>query len=119
TTIIVEDSDFHLLNGAEVFVNGESIGKTSGNGQIKTQLSTHNSYEFSASADGYKTGSLTREIPMGSTVYSTTITLEKEFDLLFMASIAVVGIGMLGGIIYWFKNIRGNRRRKPGRRSQL
>ncbi len=118
TTITVEDSDYHLLNGAEVFVNGESIGKTSGNGQIKTSLSTHNSYEFSASRDGYKTGVLTEEIPMGSTLYSATITLKKELDLLFLGFI-VVGIGILGGIIYWLKNVRAKRRRKPGRRSQL
>jgi hypothetical protein len=100
-SVLVEDQDHKVISGANVAVNGESFGITDAKGMIADSLPPAESYNFTASMEGYTTSWSVIGIAPGDGERSVTITLEKELDLalfglagLSMAGIIIVGAGI-------------------------
>ncbi|MDG6256641.1 MAG: carboxypeptidase-like regulatory domain-containing protein [Methanomicrobiaceae archaeon] len=111
-SVLVQDKDHQVIPGAKVSVNGDSFGISDAKGIISDSLPPADSYNFTASMDGYTTAWTVIGIEPGEEVRSVTITIEKELDmgLVWLAGLSAAGIILVGaGIVVV-------RRRTPKRR---
>ena len=113
-SVLVEDQDHQVIAGAHVAVNGDAFGITDAKGTITDSLPPAESYNFTASVEGYTTSWSAIGIEPGEEERSVTITLEKELDLtLFgLAGLSVVGIILVGAGIMVVR--RRNLKRRKG-----
>jgi hypothetical protein len=113
-SVLVEDQEHKVISGAHVTVNGEEFGITKANGMIEDSLPPAESYNFTASMEGYTTSWSAIGIPTGTEDRTVTITLEKELDmaLLGLAGLSVAGIVVVGGGILMVR--RKNLKRRKG-----
>lgn len=113
-SVLVEDQEHHVIAGAQVALNGEAFGITDAKGMIADSLPPADSYNFTASVEGYTPSWAVIGIEPGEEERSVTITLEKELDLaLFgLAGLSVAGIILIGAGIMMVR--RKNLRRRKG-----
>jgi hypothetical protein len=113
--ITVEDNEQKGIPNATVLVDGTEVGTTDAGGQIAANLSVNQVYNFTAVRDGYVTASVEKEIPLESTTFSVTITMEPGLNLLLIGGVILV---VVAGILIYFGTKRGmlKRRRPPGRK---
>lgn len=123
-TIYVQDTDKKNLDGATIEIGGTKAGTTDSHGQFQTQITYNTPYNITASLDGYTPKSVEKEVQLGNTSTSLTITLEKNFDWGFLT---LIGIGVIV-VVFLIVVIRlaGNRnppqqqrRSSGGRREEI
>jgi hypothetical protein len=96
--VLVEDQDHQVIPGAQISVNGEAFGVTNEKGTVVDSLPPADSYNFTASMEGYTASWAETAIAPGDEERSVTITLEKELDmaLIGLAGVAIAGIILVG-----------------------
>ncbi|MDN7026170.1 hypothetical protein FGU65_15005 [Methanoculleus sp. FWC-SCC1] len=116
-TVVTADSGDRVLAGAVVLVDGQQVGTTDEQGTIRTSLKASETYNVSASLDGYRFTAVEVTIPIGTSTKEVTLHLESELGLFPILGI----IGLLAGgvvIAVWGARRRSGRRlRKPKQRS--
>jgi len=112
-SVLVQDQDREVIAGAQVSVNGDAFGITDAKGMISDSLPPADSYNFTASMEGYTTAWTAIGIAPGEEVRSVTITLEKELDmgLVWLAGLSAAGIIMVGAGIMVVRRKRPKRRK--------
>ena len=91
-TIFVQDKEQKNVPNASILVNGATIGTSDTHGQLTTTLRYNTTYNITAIKDGYLPMSVQKQVPMGNTSPTLTITLEKSTD---WSLITLVGIGAI------------------------
>ena len=118
-TIFVQDKEQKNVPGANVLVNGATIGTSDPHGQITTAIVYNTPYNITATKDGYLPTYVQKQVPMGNTSPTLTIPLEKSTD---WSLITLVGIGVLI-VLALFAMIRilgrRNRRRVVIKKNEL
>jgi hypothetical protein len=94
-TVYVRDKDQKVIPGAKIELNSRPLGTTNENGQIVTRLKYNTLYNISGSKEGYQPVSTQKEIILGNSSGSATLTLEKNLDWGFIGLIIVGAIGVL------------------------
>ena len=94
-TVYVRDKDQKVIPGATIELNNSPLGTTNENGQIVTRLKFNTLYNISGSKEGYQPVSTQKEIILGNSSGSATLTLEKNLDWGFIGLIIVGAIGVL------------------------
>jgi hypothetical protein len=91
-TIFVQDRDQKNIPSANIIVNGANAGASDTHGQFTTNLIYNTSYNITATKDGYLPTTVQKQVPMGNTSPTLTLTLEKNTD---WSLITLVGIGII------------------------
>jgi protocatechuate 3,4-dioxygenase beta subunit len=94
-TVYVRDKDQKVIPDAKIELNSRSIGTTNENGQVVTKLKFNTLYNISASKDGYQPVSTQKEIILGNSSGSATLTMEKNLDWGFILLIIVGALAVL------------------------
>ena len=118
-TIYVQDKEQKNVPNASIIVNGATIGISDPHGEITTTLIYNIPYNITATKDGYLPTFVQKQVPMGNTSPTLTITLEKSTD---WNLITLVGIGVII-VLALFAMIRilgrRNRRRVVIKKNEL
>ncbi|MDD1672729.1 MAG: carboxypeptidase-like regulatory domain-containing protein [Methanomicrobiales archaeon] len=114
-TIRVLDSEEKSIEGAALQIDGKQDGITNAQGEVSTSLKTGLVHNISASLDGYRPSSLTKDLPLGSPATTITLTMERELDtgLIFMS---LVGIVVIIGVLLAIRTFYLERRTRRPRR---
>jgi len=122
TTIVVEDENHNTLSGAYVMIDGTSLGSTNPQGILTTELMTNSDYTFFVEKDGYDDLTEIRNVPLGSTEMTITLTMKGSFNAALLGGVVVL-IVIIGIVVYArkFAGSRGGgssrgRGRSPGGR---
>jgi len=94
-TVYVRDKDQKVIPGATIELNSRPLGTTNENGQIVTRLKFNTLYNISGSKEGYQPVSTQKEIILGNSSGSATLTMEKNLDWGFIGLIIVGALGVL------------------------
>jgi hypothetical protein len=97
-TVIVEETDHTVVEGATVTLDGEVIGMTDSAGELDIDLEPGSGYTFDARKEGYENASAVLGIEPGDGSKIVTITLEPEFDVV-TAGLVILGIVVLAVVI--------------------
>ncbi|MDE4907850.1 PEGA domain-containing protein [Methanogenium marinum] len=97
-TITVHDSEFKSISGASVSANDIYLGITKADGTFTTPLQSHVVYRITVQKEGYTSGEVTREIPLGATEITLDIEMNKPFNPLFY--VLIFGIIIVGAVFY-------------------
>jgi hypothetical protein len=91
-TIFVQDREQKNIPNASILLNGAVAGSSDTHGQFTTNLVYNTLYNITATKDGYLPASVQKQVPMGNTSATLTLTLEKSTD---WNLITLVGIGVI------------------------
>lgn len=94
-TVYVRDKDQKVIPGATIELNSRPLGTTNENGQIVTRLKFNTLYNISGSKEGYQPVSTQKEIILGNSSGSATLTMEKNLDWGFILLIIVGALAVL------------------------
>jgi hypothetical protein len=118
-TIFVQDREQKNIPNAGILLNGNVAGSSDAHGQFTTNLVYNTLYNITAIKDGYLPVSVQKQIPMGNTSASLTLTLEKSTDwnLITLVGIGVIIVLALFAVIRLFG--RRHRRRVVIKKNEL
>ena len=91
-TIFIQDKEQKNILNATILLNGAAAGTSDIHGQFITSLKYNTPYNITSLKDGYLPASVQKQIPMGNTSPSITITLEKVTD---WSLITLIGVGAI------------------------
>jgi protocatechuate 3,4-dioxygenase beta subunit len=94
-TVYVRDKDQKMIPDVKIEQNTRFIGTTNENGQIVTKLKFNTLYNISAAKEGYQPVSIRKEIILGNSSGSASITMEKNLDWGFILIIVAGAIGVI------------------------
>ncbi len=116
-TIMTADSGDRVLAGAVVLVDGQQIGTTDGEGTIRTSLKTSETYNVSASRDGYRFTAVEVAIPVGASTKEVTLHLEPDFGFVVIFGVIFLILGVVAVGVWSARRRLGKRRRTPKKQS--
>ena len=97
-TVIVEDTDHTVVEGAIVALDGDVIGTTDAAGEVNIDLEPGSGYTFDARKEGYENASAVLDVAPGGGSKIVSITLEPEFDVV-TAGLVILGLVVLAVVI--------------------
>ncbi|RXE55741.1 hypothetical protein ABH15_05780 [Methanoculleus taiwanensis] len=115
--IKAEDADGRALAGTAVLIDGRPAGITDAEGTLRTVLKSSDSYNVSASLEGYRFASVALEVPLGRTAAEATVRLEREFDPVVLIGAFVLLLALIAAGFFYKKRRGAKRLRSPKTRS--
>jgi len=119
-TVRAEDPDKNPVADAVIVIDGQVAGVTDSLGHLKTPLVTNKVHAVTASREGYRNISVDADIPLGTTEFTISLVMEKEFPVLvLMAGIGIVAVLLLAVVMVMRRRQAGRDRGRPRRPDSL
>lgn len=94
-TVYVQDTDLKVIPNATIAFDGTVKGHTDSHGQFVTSVKFNQTYNITASQEGYQPASVQERVVQGNATQSVNITLEKAADWGLVGIIVIILIVVL------------------------
>jgi hypothetical protein len=94
-TVFTQDKEQKVVPGVKIFLNGDTIGSTNENGQVVAKVKYNTLYNITASKEGYQPATVEKEVIIGNSSGSATLSLEKNVDWGFVTLIIIGAVGVI------------------------
>lgn len=114
-TILVEDRNHRILEGATVSLNQNATGKTDSRGVLQVRINPDTIYNVTVSKQGYLDGHTTKEIEFGNTSSTLTVTLSPDNDWMLLLAVGLAVAVVICVVILVVRRVNRNRGRSGSR----
>jgi hypothetical protein len=94
-TVYVQDKDQKIIPNATVYLDGATSGQTDDFGQFVTRITFNQTYNITATHDGYQPASEQKQVVRGNSPASVKLVLEKTPDWGILGSIVIILIAVV------------------------